>query len=74
MIMTALFAVELGAPVKQVQPSVIQRKRQDETILSVNIKGHTPTLHPPLSNRQMPYSPALHVESVDKSDRTEFWD
>ena len=34
MTMPALFAVESGASVKQVQPPVIQGKRQDETLLS----------------------------------------
>ena len=33
MTMPALFAVELGASVKQVQPPVIQGKRQDDTLL-----------------------------------------
>lgn len=33
MTMPALFAVESGASVKQVQPPVIQGKRQDDTLL-----------------------------------------
>ncbi len=35
MTMPALFAVESGASVKQVQPPVIQGKRQDETLLGM---------------------------------------
>ena len=34
MTMPALFAVESGASVKQVQPPVIQGKRKDDTLLS----------------------------------------
>ncbi len=34
MTMPALFAVQSGVSVKQVQPPVIQGKRQDETLLS----------------------------------------
>ena len=36
MTMPALFAVQSGVSVKQVQPPVIQGKRQDDTFLSVN--------------------------------------
>ncbi|CDQ09962.1 protein of unknown function [Acidithiobacillus ferrivorans] len=36
----ALFAVQSGASVKQIRPPVIQGKRQDDTLLSVNKSGH----------------------------------